>query len=220
MTLEELWRKKSDEELAEAAAQLEEYTEEAKQVIHAELRRRGLHEALITSTATKVFPPESNFARLDRWIWVGVGFLILNGLLYIGQEWYYADDVRRCDEIKTQLTQMDQEIDSSEEYLQERKRAGREIEELEAKLKQGVNVFGTRSAYLAAYDNYKKLVNQYNREVGSAKQVSAKYQALVEDYNSNVEEYNKLAKSAYSRFYLIPVPRGTSKSLNKRTFSH
>lgn len=41
MSLEELCRKKSDEELREAAAQVEEYTEEARQVIHAELRRRG-----------------------------------------------------------------------------------------------------------------------------------------------------------------------------------
>jgi hypothetical protein len=39
-----IWRSKSDEELAEAAAALGDYTEEGEQLIRAECRRRGLAE--------------------------------------------------------------------------------------------------------------------------------------------------------------------------------
>lgn len=42
--LEEIWRQKSDQELAEGARHLAEYTQEGQRVIRAELRRRGLAE--------------------------------------------------------------------------------------------------------------------------------------------------------------------------------
>lgn len=44
MTIEEFWRKKSDQELEVAAKELAEYTEKAEQVIRAEMRRRSLPE--------------------------------------------------------------------------------------------------------------------------------------------------------------------------------
>lgn len=39
-----VWRNKSDEELLEAAAVIDEYTDEGQSIIRAELRRRRLHE--------------------------------------------------------------------------------------------------------------------------------------------------------------------------------
>ncbi|MFB3853782.1 MAG: hypothetical protein ACE148_08155 [Vicinamibacterales bacterium] len=39
---EQIWRKKSDEDLIEAAGELEEYTEEGQRIILAEIERRGL----------------------------------------------------------------------------------------------------------------------------------------------------------------------------------
>lgn len=44
MTLEKIWRHKSNKELEIAARQLINYTEEAEQVIRAEMRRRGIPE--------------------------------------------------------------------------------------------------------------------------------------------------------------------------------
>ena len=41
MTLEDIWRQKSDEELIAAAAQLTDYTEDAQPVIQAEISKRG-----------------------------------------------------------------------------------------------------------------------------------------------------------------------------------
>jgi hypothetical protein len=42
----EIWREKSDEELLEAAAALDEFTEEGKWIIRAELRSRGLEDPM------------------------------------------------------------------------------------------------------------------------------------------------------------------------------
>ena len=42
----DIWREKSDEELLEAAAALDEFTEEGKWIIRAELRSRGLEDPL------------------------------------------------------------------------------------------------------------------------------------------------------------------------------
>ncbi|MGZ4807987.1 MAG: putative signal transducing protein [Thermoanaerobaculia bacterium] len=42
--VEQIWRDKTDDEVAEAASNLSEYTEEAAPVIRAEFQRRGLSE--------------------------------------------------------------------------------------------------------------------------------------------------------------------------------
>jgi DnaJ-class molecular chaperone len=63
MTIEELWRKKGDQELEVAAKELAEYTEKAEQVIRAEISRRGLPE-----------PPPTFRNRINR------GFLDLKPL--------------------------------------------------------------------------------------------------------------------------------------------
>jgi hypothetical protein len=43
---ERIWREKSDEDLLEAAAELDEFTAEGQQIIQAELKRRGLEDPL------------------------------------------------------------------------------------------------------------------------------------------------------------------------------
>lgn len=43
-SFEQIWRDKTDDEVAEAASELSQYTEEAERVIRAELQRRGLPE--------------------------------------------------------------------------------------------------------------------------------------------------------------------------------
>lgn len=43
---ERIWREKSDEDLLDAAAELDQFTEAGQRVIRAELRRRGLEDPL------------------------------------------------------------------------------------------------------------------------------------------------------------------------------
>lgn len=43
---ERIWREKSDDDLLEAAAQLDEFTDEGQRIIRAELKRRGMEDPL------------------------------------------------------------------------------------------------------------------------------------------------------------------------------
>ena len=52
--VEQIWRDKTDDEVAEAAGNLSEYTEEASRVIRAELQRRGLPEPEMDADALPV----------------------------------------------------------------------------------------------------------------------------------------------------------------------
>jgi len=59
---ERIWQSKSDEDLIEAAGELESYTEDGQRIIRAELRRRGLEDPLeqarFTAAALGISPPE------------------------------------------------------------------------------------------------------------------------------------------------------------------
>lgn len=43
---ERIWREKSDEDLLEAAANLDDFTEDGRQAVRAELKRRGLEDPI------------------------------------------------------------------------------------------------------------------------------------------------------------------------------
>jgi hypothetical protein len=71
---EELWRRKSDDELLAAAASLDEYTEEGRQVIVAEANRRRLNVAPILRTTAQLAATSSDSRRCaycDTWIMFG-----------------------------------------------------------------------------------------------------------------------------------------------------
>ncbi len=57
---ERIWREKSDEDLLDAAAELDQFTEEGRQVIRAELKRRGLEDPMEQSGEEP--PPETERA--------------------------------------------------------------------------------------------------------------------------------------------------------------
>ncbi len=60
--MERIWRGKSDEDLLEAAASLDDFTEEGRQAVRAELRRRGLEDPVEQAgeSATAEPPPEGD----------------------------------------------------------------------------------------------------------------------------------------------------------------
>ncbi|MDX2231478.1 MAG: RDD family protein [Leptolyngbyaceae cyanobacterium bins.349] len=63
MTLEDLWHQKSDRELEIAAKELDDYNEDAQQVILAEMYRRGLIETASRASVALRFPPEQSGVR-------------------------------------------------------------------------------------------------------------------------------------------------------------
>ena len=79
---QELWRQKSDRELEIAARQLAEYTEEAEQVIRAEMYRRGMPEPPPTYVRSE--PPSSKRGILLELILIyfalGSTFLVFDNI--------------------------------------------------------------------------------------------------------------------------------------------
>ncbi len=95
MTFEEFWQQKNDRELELAATQIAEYTEEAQQVIRAEIKKRALPEPLAFTRAALQTDSCSmgNFLeklRLDgpatdgwgRWI-ISMPLVLILGLLLL-----------------------------------------------------------------------------------------------------------------------------------------
>ena len=83
--LEELWRGKDDAALSEAIAQLADYSEEAKVVIQAEVRRRGLPSNTEEVLAQKEQPALARVISFGAGIGASVSGGALWGLLASGQ---------------------------------------------------------------------------------------------------------------------------------------
>jgi hypothetical protein len=85
ITAEEIWRGKSDDELAVAARQLGEYTEAGRRIILAELASRQLETEIVLEPATD--SPDRNFVGqlwrgefslpLTYWVWGALGNRVL-----------------------------------------------------------------------------------------------------------------------------------------------
>jgi hypothetical protein len=187
---------------------------------------RSLAEAGLSATAARAIvdslpdahqtsaPSGSSTSGATVWIVAIVGFIVLNGSLYVGQELYHAADVRQCEAIEGELANLDSEIRSIAVRLKGRSREREAIERMESELEQ--NHFTHGSSYDAAYRSYSDRVDRYNADVPAIKALAVRHDALVDRYNGRVEEYNRLAKTAYARWYLIPVPKGAGRSAARR----
>lgn len=67
MTLEEIWQQKSQKELEVAARELADYTEEAQQIIRAEMRRRGMPEPPLSTAVPQMTPHPSRLQYAGFW---------------------------------------------------------------------------------------------------------------------------------------------------------
>jgi lysylphosphatidylglycerol synthetase-like protein (DUF2156 family) len=67
--LDQIWREKSDEEIAVAATHLSDYTDDAQQVIQGEITRRGLATEFLPRIAAAELRRQLPTAWLRFWIW-------------------------------------------------------------------------------------------------------------------------------------------------------
>jgi len=193
-----------------------------KDSIANDLRARGLSQeaasALVNVALTSGYGKPSRlaslFSTLVGWAVILVAFAALNGVLYLAQEWYHAAEVKQCEEIKEHLDRMKAEINSIEQRVAQRERDRRQIEDLEKQL-QARGAYGAREAYRSSVSRYNDMVDRYNAQVEATKEIASRYKGLIDEYNADVDRYNTLAKTAYSRWYLIPIPGGRSRSLGK-----
>lgn len=124
-------------------------------------------------------------------------YLGLNGLLWLGQELYHKNDVKQCEQLERKISQLKQETSTLEKALQMRERKHKEILALQNELQNGVKT---------NYARYSSLVDSYNNETPEYTKQLDTYNAMINQHNEIVNKYNSLAKSAYSRWWLIPIP--------------
>lgn len=94
-------------------------------------------------------------------------YVVINGVLWFGQEAYHHEDNAQLEQMETKINKLNSQITSFESRM------------------------SLSGATEAEYANYEKMVS---------------------DYNKTTEEYNTLAEKSGTRWYLIPVPGGHTKS--------
>ena len=124
-------------------------------------------------------------------------YLGLNGLLWLGQELYHKNDVKECEQLERKISQLKQETSTLEKALQMREKKHKEILALQKELQNGVKT---------NYARYSSLIDSYNNETPEYTKQLDTYNAMINQHNEIVNKYNSLAKSAYSRWWLIPIP--------------
>jgi len=124
-------------------------------------------------------------------------FTVLNGIIYGAQEIYYWNDVKKCESMKVKLKNLKKEINKIEDFINFRKTKLDRINQLTKEIKQGLS---------KDYTKYKKMVNEYNSKIPKYKKSMNEYDSLIVEYNKVTREYNELAKDAYSRWLLLPIP--------------
>jgi len=135
-----------------------------------------------------------------------VVFLFLNFLLWGVQELYYLDETREINKIEeyleketTQLTLIEDELLKLEFELDTKK-----------SLMDNYLEFGNTTLYDLSIESFNSKLDDYLEKFD-------KYEERTSDYNEKVEELNQLYKESSSRWYLIPLPRGSGgRNYNKR----
>lgn len=124
-------------------------------------------------------------------------FGVLNGVIYGGQEIYYWNDVKKCELMEVELKDLEIEVNKIEDFINFRKTKVDRINQLEKEIKQGLS---------KDYTKYKQMIDEYNSNMSRYKKSMDEYDNLIVKYNKITREYNDLAKSAYSRWWLLPIP--------------
>jgi len=124
-----------------------------------------------------------------------IGFLLINALLWGGQELYYYKDTQKTKQIKAFLeTDKAKIIDLENSLAQEEA----EIKEIQEKANYYKNN-EMREEYNSLVDDYNLKVKEYNENL-------AKYKSMLEEHNKKIKEVNVLIERSGKRWYLIPIP--------------
>ena len=141
-------------------------------------------------------------------------YIIANICLYYVQETTKRPIIEKCERLEKKLKENENIIKDYENKISLKKK-GLEIKKepianIEQKLLDPEINYPTKLLYDRDHQKYKKLINEYNNDVETMNNFISDYKRLIVSYNENVEEYNKLAKDAYTRWFIIPMP-GKSK---------
>jgi len=122
-------------------------------------------------------------------------FIVLNAILWGGQELYYYKDTKKINEIdsfltseKTSITALEDKISLEEDN----------IKSLDSRLESYQS--------LGYIDDYNNGVGSFNNLLETYKSDLDNYNLKLTNYNTKVDEMNVLIKKSGTRWYLIPIP--------------
>ena len=120
---------------------------------------------------------------------------VLNGALYVGQDFLARDDVARAEALEARLGGLGLEIDSIAAWLEGMERESATIASMGQQGGRG------------SYQEYNARVDRWNNvTLPAINRLAARHDSLIDVHNGLVDEYNAVARTAYSRWWLIPVP--------------
>lgn len=124
-------------------------------------------------------------------------YLGINLGLYGIQEIAAYDDIQKIERYSIQLKEDKQKLYNYENMIHERLALRDKTDKLANDIKNGVS---------SNLQLHHKLVYTYNDGIVLYKKDYGKYKILLKQYNKNVSYVNKLAKNAYRRWWLLPIP--------------
>jgi len=137
-------------------------------------------------------------------------YILGNIILYYAQESIQKPNILKCEQIEIKLKEMELNISKYEKDILNNKNEMQsqksEIEKIHGKLLSPEINYKDEKGYNMEYNRYRNLIKNYNNNVDKTNKLLLSYKVLIDSYNSNVEEYNKLAKTAYTRWFIIPMP--------------
>ncbi|PRM90464.1 hypothetical protein CJ671_02420 [Aliarcobacter cryaerophilus] len=149
-----------------------------------------------------VKPQESIFKGIFSLL---ILYIFINVILWGGQELYYKNDMEKCENIKMELSSLKKELDNLENklfFMDEQK------ERLDG-ARTSLKVLVDRD-----YKDYNKLVDEHNKNVPKYNNMLIEQKEKISRYNELTDEYNNLAKYAYSRWWLFPFPMPGNHNTN------
>ena len=131
-------------------------------------------------------------------------FLVLNFILWGGQEIYYYNDTKEIKKIEQSLDVQKFEIT----YLKKTVKVQEgEVEYLSEKMD-----FWNKNDMVEMYNSN---VDKYNLYLTEYKYDLNNYNELIDEYNNEIEKLNELIKKSGSRWYIIPLPIGNKSTRSK-----
>ena len=149
------------------------------------------------------------------WAITAVGFLALNGLLWLVQDCSVHAEKAQLEVLEGELVTSAAAVDLAEKTVKEIEArlaaldpniaaCQGEVRALEAAARQGRSI----GAYESARISCNSQIDRYNGMVKEQAQLGFVYGASVDHHNNMVDRANLLSEQVHSKWLLIPLPKG------------
>jgi len=122
-------------------------------------------------------------------------FIVINAILWGGQELYHYNDTKKIKEIENFLTSEEISITTLESKITSEEA---NVKALDSQLE--------RYKSLGYTDDYNNGVGDFNNLLETYKSDLDNYNLKLTNYNNKVDEVNVLIEKSSARWYLIPIP--------------